>query len=186
MKKFLLGAIVGGIASALVTLYLDRKMAFREDYEPEEYEDPSTEPEETSPKARPSTTPSPLMDKKMDIKEYVESIHSNGYDYNAKYLGTTGHPDDPPQNDKEFEYIKPSEYGEREEDGYLTSEYTFYADGIVTDENDDPVENPLDLLGESWYKHMGEYEDDMAYVRNHRLRLDFSIEDSDMDYGSAE
>lgn len=197
MKKFLLGVLVGSITSALVTLYLDRKMAFREE---EVYEDPEDDILDEFNNAASSPNPierpaSPLGEKKLDLAEYARILHEKGYDYmgvvspakaaiDEKYLGTTKHPDDPPQDDAEFEYITPDDFGEME--GYSTSDYTFYADGVVTDEYDDPVENPLDIFGEGWNRHIGEYDDNFAYVRNHRLKLDCRIEDLDEQYRDTE
>lgn len=52
---------------------------------------------------------------------------------------------------------------------------TLYADGIVADENDDIVEDTNDCIGFESLAHMGEYEPDILYVKNDRLRVYYEI-----------
>ena len=52
---------------------------------------------------------------------------------------------------------------------------TLYADGIVADENDAIVEDMNDCIGFESLAHMGEYEPDILYVKNDRLRVYYEI-----------
>lgn len=69
--------------------------------------------------------------------------------------------------------IPPEEYGERED--YTQFSLTYYADGTLADENNEPVEDVEGLVGFESLKHFGEYEDDSVHVRNNRLKCDIEI-----------
>jgi hypothetical protein len=69
--------------------------------------------------------------------------------------------------------ISPDEFGENP--GYDSLSMTFYADNIVADENDDIVEDVNDCIGFESLAHIGEYEPDILYVRNDRLRVYYEI-----------
>ena len=68
--------------------------------------------------------------------------------------------------------IKPEEYGES---GYDTLEFTYYADDILADELDDPVENIDEVVGADFADHFGDYEDDSVHIRNDELKCDYEI-----------
>ena len=69
--------------------------------------------------------------------------------------------------------ISPDEFGENP--GYDRLTMTFYADNIVADENDEIVEDVNECIGSESLSHMGEYEPDVLYVRNDRLRVYYEI-----------
>lgn len=76
-------------------------------------------------------------------------------------------------NKKEPYIIEPGEFGE--EDGYNAISLTYYADGIITDEWDNVIEDPDSMIGPDALDHFGEYEDDSVFVRNEDLKSDFEI-----------
>lgn len=69
--------------------------------------------------------------------------------------------------------IEPEEFGEC--DGYETISLTYYADGTLTDENDEIVEDAEEIVGSDFHNHFGEYEDDSVFIRNDKLRCDYEI-----------
>ena len=69
--------------------------------------------------------------------------------------------------------ISPDEFGEN--DDYETVSLTYYADGILTDDRDDVVEEVDDIVGIDSLSHFGEYEDDSVFVRNDELKCDYEI-----------
>lgn len=69
--------------------------------------------------------------------------------------------------------ISPYDYGEL--DDYHQFELTYYADGIVEDEDYNIVENVEEIIGPYALDSFGEYEDDAVFVRNDKLRADFQI-----------
>lgn len=69
--------------------------------------------------------------------------------------------------------ISPAEFDT--EDDYEVYSLTYYADGVLTDEQDNPVENVDDMVGRDSLNHFGEYEDDAVHVRNEGMQCDFEI-----------
>lgn len=80
----------------------------------------------------------------------------------------------PAEKDSKSPYIiTPEEYGER--DGFLTVTFTYFEDGVVTDEMNSIVEDVDEAIGSDFFKHFGEYEDDTVYVRNDTRHCDYEI-----------
>ena len=52
---------------------------------------------------------------------------------------------------------------------------TYYADQVLTDENNEEVDDVEEIVGEESLTHFGEYEDDSVFVRNDRLKCDYEI-----------
>lgn len=101
----------------------------------------------------------PTEDEKEQMKEiidqYVGEGGSEAMKFSAPYV------------------IPPEEHGEIEE--YETESWTYYADGVITDEQDRIVENVADIIGIDPLDHFGEYEEDSVFVRNEFLRCDYEI-----------
>lgn len=62
-----------------------------------------------------------------------------------------------------------------DENGFRTMELTYYADGVLEDENHEIVTDVDELIGEGSLYTFGEYEDDAVFVRNEYLQIDFQI-----------
>lgn len=71
-----------------------------------------------------------------------------------------------------FEVISPEEYDTME--GFDTEELTYYADGVMTDEDDEIVDAD-ETVGMDPAEHFGEYEDDSVHIRDHKLKIDYEI-----------
>lgn len=103
----------------------------------------------------------------------------NEYKNTIKHLDYTSYskPDKNPEIYKESEdtpyVIKPEEFGEFDE--YEQISLTFWADQIITDDEDDILEEVNRVIGFESLNHFGEYEDDSVYVRNDRLKCDYEI-----------
>lgn len=68
--------------------------------------------------------------------------------------------------------IPPESFGEI---GYRTESLTYYADKVLTNENDEVITNIDELIGKNSLETFGEYEDDSVFVRNDKLKVDFEI-----------
>ena len=79
--------------------------------------------------------------------------------------------------------ISPYDFGE--EEGYRRFELTYYADGILEDEDYNVVTGVEDLIGKQSLTTFGEYEDDSVFVRNDKLRADFQILKDPRTYAEA-
>ena len=137
-----------------------------------------------------------------EFEEYEERIKNEGYYVNEKTTVISESGDimydsdrpDPPvcRYDKEGyemeEYtvmadrpynIPPEEYEVYcEADGTWNSEeYTYYADGYVTDSQGLPVspEDVIRCIGTEFPNWFGTYEDDQIWIRNDEIRMDFSV-----------
>lgn len=75
--------------------------------------------------------------------------------------------------------IPPEEYEVycEAEGTWNSEEYTYYADGYVTDSQGLPVspEDVIRCIGTEFPNWFGTYEDDQIWIRNDELRMDFSV-----------
>ena len=69
--------------------------------------------------------------------------------------------------------ISPDEFGEIEE--YEKISLSYYADGILADENDDVVDDIDAIIGLDSLNHFGEFEEDSVFVRNDAKECDYEI-----------
>lgn len=73
--------------------------------------------------------------------------------------------------DKPF-VIEPEEFGECD---YETVSLTYYADGVLTDDMDNPIEDVEGMVTRESLTHFGEFEEDSVFVRNHNYKTDYEI-----------
>ena len=96
------------------------------------------------------------------------------YEQLVKYYNREkGGPENMATDVKKPYVISPYDFGEL--DDYRTFELTYYADGILEDEDYTIVPDPDDLLGPKALTTFGEYEEDAVFVRNEQLQADFQI-----------
>lgn len=104
-----------------------------------------------------------------DGKLYSYNLHKCGYS-NAN----SECPEREEENDMSKPYvITPDEFGGI--DGYEVFSLTYYADEILTDDDDEVIEDVENTVGYDSLKHFGEYEDDSVFVRNDRRGCDYEI-----------
>lgn len=101
-------------------------------------------------------TPAP----KVDPNEYQQVVNSLGY---------TNHSEAPEK--PHIRIISPESFGE----DYVTESLTYYADHVLTYDDDTLVENIDATVGLESLEHFGEFEDDSVHVRNDRLQIDYEI-----------
>lgn len=112
---------------------------------------------------------------KPNIVKYAAKLREQGY---------TNYADIEPETDKEEVdeesidigtpyVIPPEEFGDF--DDYEKIGLTYYADQVLTDDDDELVEDIEDTVGFDSLTHFGEYEDDSVFVRNDRLKCDYEI-----------
>lgn len=98
-----------------------------------------------------------------DMADHETILHREHYIYEGKE-----------DSDMEKPYvISPEEFGDYED--YERISLTYYADKVLTDENDEIVDNIDEVVGSDSLNHFGEYEDDSVFVRNDRLKCDYEI-----------
>lgn len=71
--------------------------------------------------------------------------------------------------------IHPDEFGF--DDSFDQVTYTYYADGVLTDEHDHviPQSEYEDSIGYDWKDAFGEFEDDAVFLRNDALKMEYEI-----------
>ncbi len=104
---------------------------------------------------------------KPDIVKYAEKLHKEGY---TNY-STTAKPDTPDLGEPYV--IPPEDFGEF--DDYEKISLIYWADRVLTDDNNEVVEDLEGSVGIDSLTAFGEYEDDSVFVRNSRLRCDYEI-----------
>lgn len=102
--------------------------------------------------------------KKPDVAEYAALIH--------KYGGTIGEEKEAHMKEKYPYVISPEEFGEF--DNYEKISLTYYADGVLADDNNEVVDDVEDIVGDA-LDHFGEYEDDSVFVRCDERKYDYEI-----------
>ena len=110
---------------------------------------------------------------KPDIMEYSKKINDCNYsDYSKTERNQPK--EGPEEKDISDPYvISPEEFGE--DDTYDRINLTYYADGVLADENDEEVENVDGTVGLDSLETFGTYEDDSVHVKNDRLRAYYEI-----------
>ncbi len=91
-----------------------------------------------------------------------------------------------PQQPSDLPYvISPNELDEY--DDYETISLTLYADGTLTDDNDEILsEDEIEeIIGKDSLNHFGEYEEDSVFVRNDARKCDYEILKSLEDYAEV-
>lgn len=105
-----------------------------------------------------------------DIARLKETISTNGY----RRYSTKKEEKEEEDVDKPY-VISPEEFARIDEDDYETVSLVYYADGVLTDEQDNIVEDVESMVGEDSLTHFGEFEDDSVFVRNDRLQTAYEI-----------
>lgn len=108
-------------------------------------------------------------DDEPNVIEYANKLMINGYASDSnKYKKK-----EKISSVKDPYVIPPEEFGVL--DDYETVSLTYYADQVLTDENDSLIEDVEDVVGSEALTHFGEYEDDSVFVRNDDQKCDYEI-----------
>lgn len=110
-----------------------------------------------------------------DIKVYAALLKQEDYiDYSSNTSPSDAEKEEKKDTTVERPYvISPEEFGEF--DDYERISLTYYADGKLTDDNDELVDDVDEIVGEDSLTHFGEYEDDSVFVRNDARKCDYEI-----------
>ena len=112
-----------------------------------------------------------VPDENFSVRDYAEKIQSAGYTDYANIDEEDVKPVKDVPTPKPY-VISPCEFGECD---YETVSLTYYADGILADELDEPIEDVDSVVGIESLSHFGEYEDDSVFVRNEPWKTDYEI-----------
>ena len=170
---FAVGAAAGAVATWKLLndkyekLYHEEVEAYKE-YHKEKSDKATTEPKpEPEPEVKKEeyihkVDQDPIMNKLRD------TIERAGYtDYS-----TTKVKNESEEKDMRPYVIRPEELGDQI--GYDIIELTYYADGVVAEE-DDVMDDVDEVIGIDSLGHFGQFEEDAVCVRNDRLKCDYQI-----------
>ena len=163
---FAAGVVAGAVAGAYLVkdkIMADAKQEIEEvrEYYKSKKESKKEETEEEQP-----------VEEVKEEKEYEEIVVNSGYvNYNKpEQIAQHSVLEDEPYS------IDPEEFGDKEEEGWDTMTLTYFADGVLTDDTDEIVEQPEVVVGLDNLKIFEEFPDaTCVYVRNETWRTDFEI-----------
>lgn len=69
--------------------------------------------------------------------------------------------------------ISPNEFAELED--YEVCTLLYFQDEVLTDDDNNVIDDPDDIVGLTSLESFGEYEEDSVYVRNDKLKCDYEI-----------
>ena len=163
---FAAGVVAGAVAGAY--LVKDKVMADAKQ-EIEEVREYYKSKKETK---KEETVEEQPVEEVKEEKEYKTIVENSGYVNYNKPEQVTQHSvlEDEPYS------IDPEEFGDKEEEGWDTMTLTYFADGVLTDDTDEVVEQPEVVVGLDNLKIFEEFPDaTCVYVRNETWRTDFEI-----------
>ena len=109
-----------------------------------------------------------FSESKIDATDYAAITNPLGYSGDVI--------DEPEQVDKPY-VITQNDYGEFGD--YMEMSLTYYADGIVADDDDEIIENVVAILGTDF---INEFEDDVVLIRNDARKCDYEVVRDDRTY----
>lgn len=162
MNKVLI-FVLGAAAGSLVTWkILEDKYNKIIEEEVEAVEEYYREREEIKGHIIVQKTEEQVKEEKKIKEQYENTVEELGYTVETEVL----------EEQVEPYVIAPEEFGEAY--GHETKSFTYYADGILTDEVGEIISDPDVIIGDG-LEHFGEYEDDSVYVRNENTECDYEI-----------
>lgn len=117
----------------------------------------------------------PSEERKENLMERVQDL---GYDFSEDDGVLITEDEDgsiwlEPEEKVEPYVISPDEYGEIP--GYDAESWSYYADGVLTNDDDEIVDDIEKYIGDA-LNHFGEFEDDCVHVRNQNVGIKCDIE----------
>lgn len=114
-----------------------------------------------------------LSKKASDAKKEAQKILADE-GYSEEELDPVLHPIEPPATaKKKIEVIAPGLWKENED--YSVVCLTYYDDRILTDDADEIIDDPEEIVGDEALGSFGEYDDNVVLVRNDILKTYFEI-----------
>ena len=170
---FAVGAAAGAVATWKLLndkyekLYHEEVEAYKE-YHKEKSDKATSEPK---------PEPEPEMKKEEHIHKVDQDPIMNKLRDTIERAGYTDYSTTKVKNESEEKdirpyVIRPEELGDQI--GYDVIELTYYADGVVAEE-DDVMDDVDEVIGIDSLGHFGQFEEDAVCVRNDRLKCDYQI-----------
>lgn len=144
---------------------------------------PKTNPVKEFLESKANTPVSDIVSPKVSTeKPSLKVAYARSIEHYTNYSNKDYEKERDEKEDKTAYVITPDEFGE--DDDYETQELTFYADGILADE-DDTILDADEVLGRGSLDHMGDYEDDTLHVKNEKRKLYYEVLVDERSYEDA-
>lgn len=177
MNRTLSNLLLFTAGAALGSLVTWRIFKSRYEIVDEDYDEEPDDPVEGDDRNKSESTETKIdYNKKPPLKDYVKMVENYGYKPKThmeeveEELANGEHGD---EDVYEPFIIRPEEYGELH--AYETLSLNYYADGVLTDDLDNPIEDVESLVPADFADHFGEYDDNAVFVRNDNLECDYEI-----------
>lgn len=125
----------------------------------------------------------PGSNEKPSLSEYESMLADLAYKkeqhMKVKNASKEAEEDEEDMTDKPY-VITPDEFDEHED--YEVETLTLYADGVLTDWYDEPIDDVDEYVGKESLTRFGEYEKDTVYVRNEAHKTDYEIQRDTRNY----
>jgi hypothetical protein len=115
-------------------------------------------------------------------KEYSRKIKDGGYT-NYSNVEMNDESEDEVQENPFIDVIDPDEFGDDDEFDQIS--LTFYADGILADDDDKIIDDVEGTISKYALLHIGEYEDDAVHVKNNKRRAYYEVLTDSRSYEKA-
>ena len=117
-------------------------------------------------------------DRQSKLQDYRAMVRESGYRSRTSPKDLLeDDPNEPPPGDNVTKpyVIRPEEFDTL--DNYDAVCYTYYADGVLVDEDEDPLEIPeiATAIGLDFASHFGDYDEDSVHIRNDLRHIDYEI-----------
>ena len=117
--------------------------------------------------------PSPKTEIVSELDDYKSQLNEHGYHDYSKI--SAKEPDSKKKDEKAFPRVIEPDVFDDDFDGYTKISLTYFQDHVLADYDGHIIEDIEGTIGFESLNHIGEYEEDILYVRNNRLHSDFEI-----------
>lgn len=117
-----------------------------------------------------------------DMKSYVRKLKDGGYT-NYSNVDMKTDTDDEEAEDPDIQIIDPDDFGD--DDEYDCISLTFYADGILADEDNNIIDDVDGTISKRALFHFGDYEDDAVHVKNDKRKAYYEVLTDSRSYEKA-
>ena len=177
MNRTLSNLLLFTAGAALGSLVTWRIFKSRYEIVDEDYDEEPDDPVEGDDGNKSESTETKIdYNKKPPLKDYVKMVENYGYKPKTHMEEVEEELANGEQGDEDIYepfIIRPEEYGELH--AYETLSLNYYADGVLTDDLDNPIEDVESLVPADFADHFGEYDDNAVFVRNDNLECDYEI-----------
>ena len=178
---FALGVTVGAGASWYFWKEYHRKRADEEIQSVKEAFAPKKAEKEKSETKAPQMTAEQIAyekERQSKLQDYRALVRESGYQTRTSpkdLLEDDPNEQTPGDSVTKPYVIKPEEFDTL--DNYDAVCYTYYADGVLVDEDEDPREIPeiATSIGLDFASHFGDYDEDSVHIRNDLRHIDYEI-----------